>query len=116
MTKILCLILLSASALAGKSTKYFQSGTPEGQDPVCGYDSCPKLNPDAQFHVHLVPHSHDDVGWLKTVDQVNIRAVLFSHDYFKEKFEGEAIIMSLKLLRTGLALFVQILHSFEIRR
>ena len=81
MTKILCLILLSASALAGKSTKYFQSGTPEGQDPVCGYDSCPKLNPDAQFHVHLVPHSHYDVGWLKTVDQVNIR-ILFSHDYF----------------------------------
>ena len=34
----------------------------------CGYDSCPK-GQDNLLNVHLVPHTHDDVGWLKTVDQ-----------------------------------------------
>ena len=34
----------------------------------CGYSSCPVPLPD-HLNVHLVPHTHDDVGWLKTVDQ-----------------------------------------------
>ncbi|XP_070500728.1 lysosomal alpha-mannosidase-like isoform X1 [Chironomus tepperi] len=34
----------------------------------CGYESCPKIKPD-MINVHLVAHTHDDVGWLKTVDQ-----------------------------------------------
>ncbi|CAH0387767.1 unnamed protein product [Bemisia tabaci] len=38
------------------------------QPPKCGYDSCPKPKP-GYINVHLVPHTHDDVGWLKTVDQ-----------------------------------------------
>ncbi|XP_026462046.1 lysosomal alpha-mannosidase-like isoform X2 [Ctenocephalides felis] len=36
--------------------------------PTCGYDSCPVPKP-GMLNVHLVPHTHDDVGWLKTVDQ-----------------------------------------------
>lgn len=32
------------------------------------YDNCPSLVSD-KLNVHLVPHTHDDVGWLKTVDQ-----------------------------------------------
>ena len=34
----------------------------------CGYESCPQGKP-GYLNVHLVPHTHDDVGWLKTVDQ-----------------------------------------------
>ncbi|XP_057699367.1 lysosomal alpha-mannosidase [Corythoichthys intestinalis] len=34
----------------------------------CGYQSCHTTN-TAMLNVHLVPHTHDDVGWLKTVDQ-----------------------------------------------
>ncbi|CAD0207115.1 unnamed protein product [Chrysodeixis includens] len=34
----------------------------------CGYKSCHKTDPGV-LNVHIVPHTHDDVGWLKTVDQ-----------------------------------------------
>ena len=34
----------------------------------CGFESCPATVP-GMINVHLVPHTHDDVGWLKTVDQ-----------------------------------------------
>lgn len=30
--------------------------------------TCPTVQPD-MLNVHLVAHTHDDVGWLKTVDQ-----------------------------------------------
>ena len=34
----------------------------------CGYEACHPTR-DGVINVHLVPHSHDDTGWLKTVDQ-----------------------------------------------
>eukprot|EP00095_Tigriopus_kingsejongensis_P005742 maker-scaffold28_size608977-snap-gene-1.16 protein:Tk05742 transcript:maker-scaffold28_size608977-snap-gene-1.16-mRNA-1 annotation:"hypothetical protein DAPPUDRAFT_207420" len=41
---------------------------PGSEKATCGYEGCPEIDPD-MINVHLVPHSHDDVGWKKTVDQ-----------------------------------------------
>ncbi|KAL4703275.1 hypothetical protein ACJJTC_012458 [Scirpophaga incertulas] len=36
--------------------------------PKCGYESCTQPR-EGVLNIHIVPHTHDDVGWLKTVDQ-----------------------------------------------
>ncbi|XP_015516452.1 lysosomal alpha-mannosidase isoform X2 [Neodiprion lecontei] len=35
---------------------------------TCGYQACSKPSQN-KLNIHLIPHTHDDVGWLKTVDQ-----------------------------------------------
>ena len=37
-------------------------------DAYCGYENCFK-GKDNMLNVHLVCHSHDDLGWLRTFDQ-----------------------------------------------
>ena len=44
------------------------SGKPLSE-PTCGYASCKEIDKSVGIHVHLVPHSHDDVGWLKNPDE-----------------------------------------------
>ncbi|KAM8772245.1 lysosomal alpha-mannosidase [Acanthopagrus schlegelii] len=58
---VVCLFLLG-----GVLT--FPLGQEAEHTSTCGYESCHPTKPD-MLNVHLVPHTHDDVGWLKTVDQ-----------------------------------------------
>uniref|UniRef100_A0A7E4WCA8 Alpha-mannosidase n=1 Tax=Panagrellus redivivus TaxID=6233 RepID=A0A7E4WCA8_PANRE len=34
----------------------------------CAWDSCPAYTNDGSVNVHLIAHTHDDAGWIKTVD------------------------------------------------
>ena len=35
----------------------------------CGYQTCPQQYDENKIHLHIISHSHDDVGWLKTADE-----------------------------------------------
>ncbi|KAG0483110.1 hypothetical protein HPP92_011194 [Vanilla planifolia] len=47
---------------------FFAVGCPSADAVYIAYNTASVIVPD-KLNVHLVAHSHDDVGWLKTVDQ-----------------------------------------------
>ncbi|XP_060554885.1 lysosomal alpha-mannosidase-like [Ruditapes philippinarum] len=47
---------------------------------TCGYESCNPVKDD-MLNVHIVPHTHDDVGWVKTYDEYyrqDVRTIISS--------------------------------------
>lgn len=60
------LLLVLSHPFNSNRTARREHGQPEFL--ACGYKSCPRGDP-SKLNVHLVAHTHDDVGWLKTVDQ-----------------------------------------------
>ncbi|XP_030079136.1 lysosomal alpha-mannosidase isoform X2 [Drosophila hydei] len=64
----LALIYLSSFVVHHVELRNIRREPESDARPQCGYTSCHPTKPN-MLNVHLIAHTHDDVGWLKTVDQ-----------------------------------------------
>ena len=53
-------------------------------------------NGQDKLHIHLIPHSHDDVGWLKTVDQYFYGSKYNMHVLYVSQFENLSDVTSVQ--------------------
>ncbi|XP_062548691.1 lysosomal alpha-mannosidase-like isoform X3 [Armigeres subalbatus] len=65
---IVCLVDSGLASPQWRTGNAFYPRDQRGDCQKCGFKSCPEIKKD-MLNVHLVPHTHDDVGWLKTLDQ-----------------------------------------------
>ncbi|XP_064609244.1 lysosomal alpha-mannosidase-like [Liolophura sinensis] len=73
-------LIASQFGVMGK-TLVFSSDQRESvpDDDTCGYESCNPVK-EGMINVHVVPHTHDDVGWIMTVDQYYYQRVQYILD------------------------------------
>ncbi|CAJ0938021.1 unnamed protein product, partial [Mesorhabditis belari] len=57
----------------------------------CSWDNCNPVSTDPNvLNVHLICHSHDDLGWLITVDQYYEREVQYIYDTVLQELEKDS--------------------------
>ena len=57
---------------------------------ILAFEKCRQPYPKDKINVHLVPHSHDDVGWKETLDEY------YNQGFIQVKLIYDTVIKALK--------------------